>query len=126
MLTKTVTFPSLADPKQNVEVELRFHLYKHELLELDSKYNGGLAEELKRAEGSNNNSIMFNLFTELILNSYGVPVKDPVLGEVFTKTPEATANFKNSPAFDAVFLEITKTVEDATKFFNAVANLDLL
>jgi len=115
MLKKTITY---TDFNENTRTEdFYFNLNKVELTELQTSVPGGLANRAKELISEKNEKVIFEMFRDLILKSYGEKSSD---GKRFVKSPELRENFSQTPAFDVIFEEIAATEESATAFVNGI------
>jgi hypothetical protein len=76
-----------------------------------------LDEKLDQAVKSENTQVMFNVFEELILMSYGVRTED---GKGFTKNPELLQSFKDSFAYNQLFIELSDMEGALDLFFKGI------
>lgn len=99
------------------EKECYFNLSKSELAKMDILLDGGILNYTKKINDEHDNKSLINFFEEIILRSYGVKSKDESEdGERFIKSEELSLAFKQSPAYDALFMELILE-ENASKEF---------
>lgn len=119
MLKKEVTYE---DFNGNTVTEiLYFNISKSEVVEMQY---GDVSELLKQvtAKGAKGSDILA-AFKKIIGMAYGVKSED---GRRFHKDPDQTSDFLNSPAYDAVFMELVQgDTEAVLKFIQGVLPSDL-
>lgn len=94
-----------------------FNLSATELMTMEVSTNGGLAEKIIKASKSNDVKTIFEVITEFIKKSYGVRSED---GKRFDKNPKHFEEFQQSPAYDALFMELVTDDTKASEFINNV------
>lgn len=116
MLKKTINYIDY-NGKETSE-DCYFNLTKLELTRLNlNAGKKGLAEVIKKAVHEDDNKTIFDLFETLILKAYGEKSED---GKRFIKSEELSLAFSQSPAYEALFDEITRDDKAAADFMNAV------
>ena len=99
-----------------------FHLNKPELIRFQAKLKGDLQFELDRIVQKGDMDELVSLFEELVQMAYGERSAD---GRRFRKSPEILQDFLDSPAYEAVFMEIFTNTEKALEFIEGVLPKDL-
>lgn len=94
-----------------------FNINSSELMKMDAFSDGGLLEELKEIVQVKDTRKVMTFFERLIEQSYGVKSPD---GRTLLKTPETWLQFKNSPAYDALFMDLMTNAEHASEFIENV------
>lgn len=94
-----------------------FNLNRAEVMALELKAPGGLSKTIAKAQAEQNMNIIFDIFTNLILKSYGVVSDD---GKKFVKSDEISAEFEQTAAYDALFTELVTTEKASEDFLKAV------
>ena len=96
-----------------------FNLSRFDLMKLNRDYKeaGGLENAFNRAVKLNDSDAMGEIFTNLILSSYGKKSED---GQHFKKSYELTEEFVSSAAFEALFDELTTNEGALLEFFNGI------
>lgn len=118
MLKKDITFENF-EGIQVTEVHY-FHIYEAELIEflilhnIDDDVQNGLKRLLDSLIEKNDRASILDLFKELVLMGYGQ--RNPERPEKFLKTPEIVEDFKSSPAFKALYLELMTSDQAAAQF----------
>lgn len=120
MLKKTIEYIDLNDEKR--KEDFYFNFTKSELTELELSEDGGLSNMIKRLVSANNTKEIVTLFKRIILKSYGEKSDD---GRYFKKSEELSNNFYNSPAYDALFLELVSDPEKASSFIKGLLPKDM-
>lgn len=118
MLKKDITFENF-DGVQVTEVNY-FHIYEAELVEflilhnIDDDVQNGLKRLIDGLIERNDRAAILALFKELVIMGYGL--RNPEKPEKFLKTPEISEDFKSSPAYKALYLELMTNEKAATEF----------
>ena len=115
MIKKTVKYNDF-NGNQCEEV-LYFHMSKPEMAKLEFGKKEGLSNYIKEAVESGDNAGLLEVFNQVILGSYGVKSED---GKRFTKTPALKEAFEQSPAYDAIFMEIATEPAKAEAFIKGI------
>lgn len=97
--------------------EFYFHLSEAEAAEMELSVNGGLTAMIQRIVSAQDNSTIIKIFKELILKSYGVKSLD---GRTFEKSEKISKEFEQTPAYNELFLELSRDSKKAADFFNGV------
>lgn len=119
MLKKIINFTDFNDVEQTQECY--FNLTKSELMKMNMRANGGLADQIKAAIASEDGAAMLDMFEDLILNSYGVKSEDGKSFIKFAKDGHRLADdFKQTAAYDALFDELASSPDAASDFVNGV------
>lgn len=115
MLTKTIKTTDFDG--NEFEETLYFNLSESELMELELGTEGGFTKTIQRCANKNDVPAMMKAFKEILLKSYGEKSPD---GRRFIKSSELTADFLNSAAYDALFMELVTDADAASAFINGV------
>jgi hypothetical protein len=99
-----------------------FHLSAVELLEMEVEDARGMQAVLEEMVRTNDRAKMVRWVKEILLSAYGVRSED---GRRFVKKPELTAEFAQTFAFDALFIELGTDAEKLAKFVNSLIPDDL-
>ncbi len=121
MLKKEITFKDF-NGHRHTQIYW-FHLSKTELVELEMSHQGGLSASLERIIAAQDNKALIVEFKNLILSSIGERSED---GAHFIKNQEIRDGFQNSPAYDALFMELVTDTDAAIEFVQGMipANLE--
>lgn len=117
MVKKTIKYEDFNG--QQVEETLYFNLTQTEQTRMELSKKDGLSNYIKEAVESGDNAALLDLFTNLILESYGIKSED---GKRFIKSPKLKEEFAQSAAFDALFMEIATNPEAAEAFVKGITN----
>lgn len=120
MLKRDITFDDFNGDK--VTETHYFNLTKVELVELETKYAGGLEKNIMSIAEAKDARVLFKEFKDIILMSYGQKSPD---GKLFKKSDELKEEFAQTAAFDALMMEILGNEEAAAKFIAGVMPADL-
>lgn len=94
-----------------------FHMSEVDLLEMDSKYPGGMQGFIQKMIDTQDAAEMFKLAKEIIELSYGVKSLD---GRTFEKSPELTRSFTQTQAYVDLFMEIGTDADKAAEFIKGI------
>lgn len=121
MIKKEITYTDF-DGNQVTE-EHYFHLSKSELIEMELAAEGGLAETLKAMIAAGDMRKILTTFKDVIAQGYGT--RDASDARKFRKSKEATDEFLDSLAFDAMYLELMTSPTAAAEFVNGMVPTDV-
>lgn len=99
------------------EQDYYFNLTKSEVTKMELGTAGGFAAKIKAAVAAKDMPTITSIFDNLILSSYGVKSED---GKRFMKSEEISRSFKESNAYDVLFMELATNAEAAEAFVKAV------
>lgn len=102
---------------EQVEETLYFNLTKTEALVLAAKEDGKYVEILKNIADMGNPQRILEVFTELVLSSYGVRSED---GRKFIKNEQIREEFRCSAAFDELMIKLVTDSGYAVAFVNSI------
>lgn len=121
MLVKKIKYTDFNG--QEREEEFLFNLNKSELIKWLTT-NGGYTIEaiLQKMIETENVRDMINEFETIIMMSYGEKSLD---GKKFIKSKEVQDQFRYSPAYDELFMELVGDAKKAAEFFNKIIPSDL-
>lgn len=115
MLKKSITFEDFNG--NEVTEDHYFHLSKADLVEMEVSQKGGLAKRIEKMMAEEDAKGIMETFKDLILRAYGQKSED---GRRFIKSPALEDAFLQSPAYDALFMELVTSGEAAAHFVNSV------
>ena len=114
MLRKTIKFEGFEG--ETNEETFYFHLSEPEIAEMELSVEGGLSKRLRRISAATTSAEAIPLFKDIISRSVGRQSED---GKRFMKSPEITAEFMESGAWPALFMELLQTPAKAAEFIVA-------
>lgn len=120
MYKKTITYPNFDG--EEITEDLFFNLTKTEISKSNYSLAGGIEALLRKMVNEKNVQTISELFTEFIGRSYGVKSED---GKFFRKSPEIRADFENSAAYDALYMELLSSPDEAIAFLKGVLPSEL-
>ena len=120
MLKRVITFVDY-DGNKRTEGHY-FNLNKVELAQLYVGTAGGYDEFLKRIVDAKDTAAMLKVITDLVESSYGIKELD---GKRFRKNRELTEAFIQSPAYEALFVELISNTDEMIKFVKGILPDDL-
>lgn len=98
-----------------------FNLTKSELMKKEMSINGGLTEMIKRVSETLDAPVIMEIFEDLILSAYGKKSDD---GRRFIKSKELSEEFKQTEAYDQLFMELITDSKAAADFFKGIVPED--
>ena len=99
------------------EEDFYFNLTVAEALRLEVNTEGGLESLITKITRAKDNAEIFRVFEDLIAYSYGEKSPD---GRRFYKSPEITAKFKSSLAYDEFFVRLFSDPQAASSFVKGI------
>lgn len=117
MIKKTVKYTDF-NGNENEET-FYFNLSKAELTMMEVGKPGGMSNYIKEAVESGDNTRLIELFTDLIIESYGVKSED---GKLFIKNSKLKEEFRQSAAFSEIFMEFATNPNAAEAFVKGATN----
>ena len=121
MLVKKIKYTDFNG--QEREEEFLFNLNKSELIKWLTTTGGYTIEAiLQKMIETENVRDMINEFETIIMMSYGEKSLD---GKKFIKSKEVQDQFRYSPAYDELFMELVGDAKKAAEFFNKIIPSDL-
>lgn len=102
---------------ETVQETLYFNLTKTEAMALASKEDGKYVDILKNIAEMGNPQRILEVFTELVLSSYGVRSED---GRRFMKNDTLREEFRCSAAFDELMSRLITDKDTSVEFINAI------
>ena len=115
MLAKKITYTDF-NGLERTET-FYFNLTKSELTKLQLTYPGGFAEHIEEVIEARDQTRILELFDEIIDLSYGEKSED---GKRLVKSPEISKSFKETPAYDELFMELVTKEDAAANFVNGM------
>lgn len=98
-----------------------FNISQRELVKMQAGTDGGVYALMQRAVDAQNETMLAQVYEDLIDMSYGVKTAD---GRGFKKSPEILAEFKATGAYDELFIEMLDADKFA-KFINEILPADV-
>lgn len=120
MFVKTIKFIDFNGNEQ--EREYYFHLSKTEILKMEASKSGGLDKVLERIVKDKNYKEIVEFIEDIIMRAYGVKSVD---GLTFDKTEAIRQAFKDSPAYDQLFIELATDSNKLIDFINCIIPEDM-
>jgi len=120
MLKREITFEDFNGEK--VTETLWFHLSKSEMIEMDANHEGGLEATIKRIMKTNDRQGLVREFQNLLLLAYGQKSED---GRKFIKSDALREEFKQTAAYDAMFMELATDDKAAANFMKGILPKDM-
>lgn len=115
MLKKTLTY---TDYNGNERTEdFYFNLNEAELAEMSLSIEGGMDVYIQKITKARDQATIVKLFKDIVLRSYGEKSPD---GRRFMKSPEISAGFAQTEAYNLIFMELATDAEAAAAFINNV------
>ncbi len=99
-----------------------FHYSAPELIDLEVKYPNGLRDQMQYVLSQGDPQAIVEFVKEFVLDAYGIRTED---GESFIKTPEAKEAFRQSLAYETLFMDLAFNGQLAAEFINGVIPQDM-
>lgn len=123
MIKKTIVYKDF-DGNERTE-ECRFHLFKHELIEMNFTPSGGMDKIIQNIVDTKDTGRMLAIFKDLLQKSYGELSTD---GKTFVKVRDGhklVDDFIQTPAYEALYMELISDDKAAAEFINGIVPNDL-
>lgn len=120
MFKKTITYTDYNDVTRTED--FFFNLTKSDIMKMEMSVQGGLAEMIKRIIAAEDAPAIIAVFEDLIQKSYGVKTLD---GKGFDKNPKHFEAFKQTPAYDELFMQLATDADAAAEFVNQIIPSDM-
>lgn len=121
MLKRLITYKDFNG--NEVAEEFFFNLSETELIEMEVEYKDGLAAMLQKLIDSKNGKEIISYFQNIVLMSYGQKSED---GKRFIKSDEMRSEFKQTAAFNALFMELAMNDEAGATFVKGILPPELV
>ena len=115
MLKRDITYEDFNG--DTVTDTLYFNLTSTELIQLETSYDGGLQKAIETIIKTENIREIIAQFQKILLMAYGERTAD---GKHFRKSDEIKAEFAQSAAYDALFMELAEDAQKAAQFIIAI------
>jgi hypothetical protein len=115
VLKRTITYEDFNGVQQTED--FYFHLSQAELVEMEAAQRGGLGNYLTRIIETNDGAAIINEFKRLIDLSIGKVSDD---GKRFIKDEEIKRDFRESPAYSVLFMELATNAEKSAEFVTGI------
>lgn len=119
MLKKTITFVDYAGNERTEDHY--FNLNKSEATKMELSTTGGLTQMIENVIAAQDNPTIIKIFEDLILKSYGKKSPD---GRKFMKSDDISRDFKETEAYDQLFMELITDPKKAAAFVNGVISFN--
>ena len=115
MLKKTINFVDYEGVERTED--FYFNLTKTELTQMELSVPGGLLKTIEKIVMTKDNGKLIELFDTVLEKAYGIKSPD---GRRFVKTEGLYAEFKQTLAYDELFVEFFTKEGAAVAFFNGI------
>lgn len=120
MLKRDITYEDFNG--ETVTETFYFNLTKTEIIQLQFGYEGGLEAAIRKIIESEDAKSLIEEFQKIVLAAYGVKSED---GKRFIKSEELRDEFKQTAAYDKLFMELATSEDAAAEFVKGVVPKDL-
>ena len=104
------------------EEDFYFNLTKTELVKWNYSESGGLEEAVKKIIDNKDAKELLKIYDKIITMSYGVKSPD---GKKFVKSEEIINDFKDTNAYDVMFIEYLSHPESFNAFIDGIMPKDI-
>lgn len=118
MLKQSITYTDFNDV-QHTE-DFFFNLTKAELAEMEIASD--MSDSLQRIVAAGNGGAIMKEFKSIIAKAYGVKSDD---GKRFIKSPELSAEFEQTAAYDELFMRVVTDAQFAADFITGIFPKDI-
>ncbi len=120
MIKKTITYEDYNGLERTED--FYFNLSKSEIINWQLGVAGGLTELITKIVNAKDTPELIEYFQELILKSYGEKSAD---GKQFVKSDALSDAFKQTPAYDILYMELITDENVAAEFVKGVLPKDV-
>lgn len=120
MLKKTITYKDYFGNERTED--LYFNFTKSEAVKFEHSYPGGMVAYIEKISKEMDSIKLVSLFEDLILMFYGERSED---GKRFMKSKEISNAFKETRAYDILFMEIFTDGVVAAEFINGAIEFEV-
>lgn len=120
MIKKTITYTDFNDVEHTED--FYFSLTKGELIEMQLSVEGGWDQMIQKIINSGDNVKLSDVFTKLILKSYGEKSDD---GKRFVKSPEMSEEFHQTNAYSELLYGLMSDENEAAAFVTGILPKEL-
>lgn len=115
MLRKVISYKDFnGNEQQDV---CYFNLTKTEVMEMELETTGGMSEMLKNLIETKDSGMIMKIIKNIILKSYGEKSPD---GKRFIKSDDLSAAFRQTNAYDELFMELLQDKDALENFMMGV------
>lgn len=104
------------------EEDFYFNLTKTELVKWNYSASGGLEEAVKKIIDTKDAKELLKIYDKIITMSYGIKSPD---GKKFVKSEEIANDFKDTNAYDVMFIEYLSHPESFNAFIDGIMPKDI-
>lgn len=115
MLKRTIEYENYDGV--TVKEDFYFNLSRSEITMMEMEEDGGLSAKLKSIVDKKDGKLIMRTFRDILLRAYGEKSPD---GRRFVKSEEISKAFSETPAYDAIFVELVTNPETALDFVNQI------
>ena len=120
MLKKTITYTDWNDVERTED--FYFNLTKTELVKMQLEDHGAFADKIRAIIRAKDTIEIINVLESMVLKAYGEKSPD---GRRFMKSDAISRAFIESPAYDALYMELIQDPEKFAAFVNSLIPADL-
>lgn len=119
MLKKTITYKNYFG--DDVTEDFYFNISKSDFMDWENSVEGGMTTQMQKYLNRGDKPALSNFFKELILKAYGEISPD---GRRFMQSKEISQAFKETPAYDILYMELATNDVEAQKFIEGIFPMD--
>lgn len=120
MYKKTITYTDYNGVER--KEDFYFNLNRAELTKLELSKDGGYASALRRIIDANDGPTIMDTFDKILRMAYGVKSDD---GRRFMKSEQISNEFAETPAYDALFMELCTDSKASADFVMGIVPPDV-
>ena len=115
MIAKTIHYTDYNGNEH--DEEFYFNLTQSEIVGMDLEFKGGMIANLNALLNDQDGNKLNEFFSKFILRSVGKKSPD---GRRFIKNDEILEDFRQTPAYDQLFMSLITNADEAAAFMNGV------
>ena len=115
MYKKTIAYTDYFGAER--EEDFYFHFSESELSKMELSTTGGISRFVEKIIQTKDNPKLVGMFEDFILSAYGEKSDD---GRRFVKSEEISTAFKQTPAYDILFMQLITDADELARFIKEV------
>lgn len=124
MLPKVITFNDLDGNER--EQTFYFHMDKNEIYKMSREAGGSMSNRIRRVMETQNIQEIMDIIDDFITRSYGEKDDDGIhFRKIARDGHRLVDDFKQTPAYDKLFMELCSNPTEAAKFVEGIVPKDL-
>lgn len=105
------------------EEDFYFDLNSVEILEMEATTSNGLIQKIDDIINAKDDAEIVKILKDILLKAYGRKTSD---GKYFMKNEQITEEFKCSPAYPILYMELATDSQKAAEFYSGIVSENIL